>query len=292
MAERPPPGYEQRDKPLPHDFYYKFGLSANAIVSDNTMCTLLRTSTDAVSPSTIEVHTRNAAFAKDAGPLICADSIVQMMSVSMSISASYGAVVTDKLQAWKNYWYMLNSSWEDSWTPADELTTTTTAQLLRVISDTTLEDVRPNYTGTDLLQESGVPLSTVTDAEAFGEYGLTTDAKQESVTAAINHLSTIFDAKQYYTNGSKLNSLMGHIDQTTLSTHKLHYSRSITKFTPKNVRFGNPHMYCGLFCQTPYTLDEAQIIGESTATTAIPHSDWFIRVRFNEWNRDFNQSRK
>jgi len=292
MAERPPPGYNRRDKPLPHDFTYLFDLKIADDTKNKAMCTFLRTSKLSVDPKTIPVNTRHASYAVDTGPLICFDSIVQMITITQDIQLTEESRKTDNIGAISIYDWNIHGAFEDSWTPADEKTTTTIAQLLHVISDTTNEDVVPEVAGNTDLPALDQPLSSVTGTEIFATYNMAVSAVQENTSADAGTIDELFDAKQYYTNGGKLNSLMGRMNKTILNQEtKIHSSRFERKFTPRNVRFGNPHMFFARQFLLPKLLDSAQLTPFSQAVTATKHVGVRVNVRFNEWNPDFDQAR-
>ncbi len=291
MPERPPPGYNRRDKPLPHEFYYQVALVGAVNTGNNFQATFLRTSTSSVDPKTIPVNPRHAAYAVDDGPVVCFDSIVQFITISTDISLTEGFMHTDKLAALKYYWWNIHGAFEDSWTPADERTTTTIAQLLHVTSTVAQEDVVPETGGLNI---TGVdhPFSTVTMPEVFGDYDLSTNATPEDTTTDNFILRELFDAKQYYTNGGKLNSLMGSINTGILTSQRNpHHSMFEKKFTPKQCRFANPHMIFSRQYHVPIPLDPSSAIGAGDSTASVNSLNLTIRVRFNEWNPDFDQAR-
>ncbi len=289
MAERPPPGYNIRDKPLAHKFAYKFGLGVNVVNATSAMMTFLRTSKNSVDPKTIEVNNRNTSFAKDAGPLICFDSIVQMISISLAVTMTKACIVTDKLEAVKVYHQNIHGAFEDAWTPADEISTTTIADILNVTSDTVNEDVTPEFQGTTLPAEEDHPLSTVTAAEVFGDYNLTTNAQMENTEKF--DIDEYFDALQFYTNGGKLKSLTGPLQSFVLTRNHTIQRIFQQKFTPKSVRFGNPHMFFAKRITTPVYNSVQQLTSNADAPTAIAEVMVTCNVRFNEWNPDFDQAR-
>ncbi len=291
MAERPPPGYDKRDKPLPHDFVYRVPLIASSQFGNKFMATFIRTSTDTGDPKTIEVNPRNTSFAVDKGPCICFDSIVQFMTISTDIILTESFVYTEKLSALAIYHYNIHGSFEDSWTPADEKTTTTIAQLLHITSDTTKEDVVPETAGADLGTFQNHPLSTVTMAEAFGDYDLGTNLIPENTTDDQASIDELRDALQYYTNGGKLKTLMGKINRTILTNNRLSTHTFEKRFTPRSARFGNPHTFFGRQYIVPPFNDVDNIFPVDATLSGASVCGVNIRVRYNEWNPDFDQAR-
>lgn len=286
MAERPPPGYNKRDKPLPHDFFYKYNLSIQT-GTNRMMETYMHTSKLTAAPSTIEVNPRNAAFANETGALVGFDSIIQIIDIITDISLTKQAVVTDKFHAIKFFWQNIHGAFEDAWTPTDEKTGFSTATILELISDTTNEDVIPDFL-TDLLTEQDQPLSTIHDTETFAHYGLTTDAKLEGVPW---DLDLWFDAMQFFTNAGKLKTLAGRVNSATVTTNKPYMRIRERRFVPKSVRFGNPHMFFGRRYYAPVPTDKYSIQSDADSSAGLGTLNVTTKIRYNEWNPDFNQSR-
>ncbi len=289
MAERPPPGYDKSDKPLPHNFGYRFGMDISDETKNGTIVTYLKTTVDSVDPKTIEVNNRNSSFADDRGPVICYDSIVNQMTIDKTFVLTEHMINTDRLQALVVKTAKLMGCWQDTYTPADELTTTTIAQLTELTSDLTKEDVTPAFSGVDMTSGAGQPLSTVVfPTDAIANWDLTTANVLESVPI---DWDTLFNAFQFYTNGGKLKTLLGKIKNKYLWTEARVIKDFEKRLVPKTCRTGQPHMYMGEMIDAPLYNTNNQISGPSTTATAGSHVDCMINVRFNEWNPEFDQSR-
>lgn len=290
-AESPPPGYNRRDKPLAHEFHYKYNLTTTANLN-STMETFFRSSADTLDPKIIEVNPRNAAFAVDKGTQTCPDSIIRFITIDTSIMMHYvNAFVTDKMSEVIIYWQNIHGQWEDSWTPADESTTTQDIKtILALTSDTTKDEVFPNFSATNLTTEQDHPLSTVTAVEVFSDLALAADASMESVPVDIDEY---FDALHHYTNGGKLKTLTGPFHKVKLSATKFsHFSMRETRMVPKNVQFQNPHTFFGRRYLLPLLTSSYNPNSDDlTMTDAGGHVTISTKVRFNEWNPDFEQSR-
>lgn len=291
MAERPPPGYARRDKPLPHSFQFKtdINLAAGGTKENNFAETFLRTSKITNDPKTIEVHRRNTSFAKDLGALICFDSMVRLMTVNTTVSLNTLAIDTDKFHAMKFYYQNIHGSYEDSWTPKDTLTTQTIAQILGIVKDATNEDCIPNTSQNKMVQNKDHPLSTVTASEAFGDYDYLTDAKHEGLLGF--DIQEYFDMLQYGTNGGFLKTIAGSIHSFILTPD--HPVKKIfqTKFVPRNVQFGVPFLYFGRRWHVPKPPEDHSINSEAQTVTTGSHATINTICRLNEWNPDFDQAR-
>ncbi len=249
----------------------------------------MRTSKASADPSTIVVNPRNSGYGVEASPMICYDSIVQKMSGFTQFALSKHALETDKVVAVNFFIIPVFASWEDSYTPADELSGDTIATILKLTSDTTNEDVTPTFNGTDLPTGSAVhPLSNIVDAdEAFGDYNLTTNSQHEGVQF---DMDKFWDAMQFYTNGGKLKTLIGNVRKYTLTRHKPYMTLPRNNFTPKQARNGVPHLYLGDLINIPIGTTVQQLFetGDVTSTGMMRVTD--VR-QFAEWNREFHQSR-
>lgn len=290
MAERPPPGYDRRDKPLPHEFFYFTDLDFNGSTAKNNLtATYLRTSGDSVDPKTIEVNPKNSAFAVETGPLIAYDSIVQKMTINkeylMNKFASDDGVRNLKLYTWK-----IMGSFEDAWTPVDQVSTLDTGAILQLEDNATQKDVIPNFNNVKLVNSGNQPLSTVNDAEVFGDYGLTTNAILES---SASDYQQILDTLHYGTTSAKLKSLMGNVRKYTFDSEggKRYKSEFERRFVPKSVQFGREYLFFGEHFYMPSEDDIAAMHSTGHEASAGGHLLVKVHVRYNEWNPDFEQSR-
>ncbi len=291
MAERPPFGYNKRDKPLPHLFAHIFGLNMLTDTVRSTVSTFLRTSKATNDPSTIEVNPRNAAFAVDTGALICEDSIVQKMSIVKSYSLSEGARETENFLAVKLFHTNIMGVFEDSWTPKDEKTNLEVEDILELTRDATNMDVTPKFNSTSLTGAvvGAHPLSNVTKTEVFGDLNLSGDATMEGVEF---DLDTYFDSKRFMTNGGKVNAASPRMGSTILNVANGGYSTSGgVKFLPKHMRFGRRDLFFGEIHHLPKQNNVAQIVDHLQVPANAMTVSVKIIVAFNEWNTEFDQKR-
>ncbi len=286
--ERPPRGYDRDDFSLPHRFLYTFGLDFGDQTKNSTMLTYLRTSKDAVNPETIEVHPKNTNFAVDGGPVVCYDSIVNQIMINKKFVFTKHAHVTDQIPKIPVQTMKIIGSREDSWTPADELTTNDVATILLLTDDVTKEDVTPTFSGVDLGNAGNQPLSTVTMPEVFGDYNLTTNAVLESVAFDVNQ---VFRAEHYYTNGGKVKSLHRPVKSFTLSQNKRYHNEYEKRFVPQRVRRAVESLIFSEVVHVAIDADGRSAHDVAHVATAGNHVWCFTEVQFNEWNKKFEQAR-
>ncbi len=286
--ERPPRGYDRDDFSLPHRFTYSFGLDFGDELKNSTMVTYLRTSKDSVNPESIEVNPKNANFAVDGGAVVCYDSIVNQIMINQKTVFTKQAHVTDQIPKIAITTMKIIGSREDSWTPADELTSLDIATILHLTDDATKEDVTPTFSATNLGNAGNQPLSTVTMPEAFGDYNLTGDAVLESVAFSTNE---VFKAEHYYTNGGKLKSLHRPFQNFTLSQNKRYHNKYEKRFVPSRIRRAVEslifseifHIHIDTKFHSSHDPSHVVAAGNHTWTT--------VQVDFNEWNKKFEQAR-
>jgi len=285
MPERPPRGYDRRDKPLPHYFVYEFGLDSAGSTRNATMATYLRTSKISNDPSTIEVNPRNAAFAVDTGALICEESIVQKMTINKTIAMS--AAFAAQVPAVTIQNLVIAGCFEDSWSPADERSGATVESIIEVTDEpTTNMDVTPKWTATALAKEEDQPFSTITGTENFTEYNMSSS----TMKSVAWNTKAYFDARKFYTNGNKMASVAPILKTRILNSKKQTYIReSGQKFVPKQCQFGRRDNYFGEMFHVPFFSDPEQIIDSFTTPSSAANVIYEIIVSFNEWNPLFDQ---
>lgn len=285
--KNPPRGYRSEEFPLPHEFTYNFGLHAENNAKDSTICTILRSSKAATGMEAIEVNPAHGSFAEDAGPLICNGSIVPKISLRLSahITAAAANATTFPLKELLFNWAPMYGAFKDDWTASDIKTGVKISDIVEVLIDTTTnDDVTPLFTSAGSLVGTH-PLSTVTDAEAFGDYNLTGTADMESVAF---DKALYFDARSYYSISGKLAKVMPKINTVRVHAERAwHYYSN--NFTNPIVKRGNPFTFCGILFHLPNCGSGDQIF-DCGDVTDIEHLRITAHIRFDEWNQAFDQT--
>jgi len=289
LVERPPPGYERNDKPLPHEFIYYNDFDFSDGNKNKLFMSYIRTSSASFDPATIEVNPKNALFGVDPGPCICYDSIVAKISILHEFVFTKHAHITDQIPNIKIFMMKTFGAFKDSWTATDDVSGADTASILGVIDDDTFEDIIPAANGTKLLNAGNQPFSTKTMTEAIATYNLTTTAVLESNN--FNH-GQFYDVNHYGTNSQKLQTLNSGLKQTNLNANKKFYRSFEKRFVPKHTQFGHPYLFFGENVIVPKYTHEQVTHSQGHVPTAGGHIAHRTHVRFNEWNKDFNQRRK
>ncbi len=148
----------------------------------------------------------------------------------------------------------------------------------------------PIYNGTKLFEAGGSFDTTYKDG--FADVGLTTDLQPEGVAF---DKEQYFDALQYFSNKEMLRQVTDNMQSFTLSEPLVPHGRSIihrhyNQRTPSLCKFANPYQFCGELFHVPQvgTIDQYHLTGD---TTAIEHVRVKGRIRFAEYNPDFNFAR-
>ncbi len=285
--KKPPRGYNRRDKPLVHQFGYKFGLELLADLQNSTICTYLNTSSDTVAPDTIEVNTKNSNFAVESGPKICEGSVVNDITIKTNYTLTEQALVTDNIVALKIQDMMIKGCFLDSWDPVDDESALAISDILEVTPNATKKRTNPKFS-VDLDNSLTHPMGTVVDTEVFGDWALTADTTMESV--AFN-ADNFFDALSYGSIGHKMSTVVDTLRNKILTKHKPSYQSYMKKFVPSQCRFGRDYLFMGELIHIPIYTDINQLgdpfVAPTTGNTVIVTKQVF----FDEWNPDFNQQR-
>ncbi len=282
--KRAPRGYYQQQFPLPHYFEYPITLQCEDATKDTYIATILRSSEVIATPENVEVNPHNATFAEDAGCLIHNGSIVPRISISFSATMTKVAIETDKLRHINFKWMPIYMSFLSSLEAEDNRTAVQIEDILELEHNVDNKDTHPNFVSIASSQ-GNQPLSTVAVAEAFGDYGLTASAELEPV--AFDE-SLFWDAKNHYSNKGMLNKVTGPMKTVTLGRDKPYFYSS-NNFSHPNIKRGNPYTYCAILFHMPQANEIGQLF-DSSETTVIDHVDIALKVRFDEWHPQFEQS--
>lgn len=301
MPLRPPRGYHDLDSPLFHTFNYKFTLDITDATKNSTILPIFRSYEATNAVETIEVNSSHPNYAEDTGAVIHNESIVPKISIDMLALGNEALLVTDNIKHVKFNWMPIYTSFLDSLDASDVKTGADIESLLDLTHNTNNKDTIPNYSGVDLLESSttadngAIPLSNVNFAtEAFGAYGLTTDAKLESTAF---DASTFWKAMRYYSNRKMLQKVTGQWHAPILTTtpfatkggHGPLYHYSSNNFTYPSVKRGNPYTFCGILVHLPLEDDTSQV-PNTEGNTAGSGVQFRLRVQYQEWNKQFDQT--
>ncbi len=289
----PPRGYFAEEYPLQHDFIYKLSLSLEDTTSDSTIVILSRFSErNVISPELVQVNPSNGAFAECNGPLCHQASIIPRMSVAINAFLSEASILeigADRPITFN--WMPIYTSFLSSLEAEDDLTGLQVEDILELAHVTLHKETTALYVSdlpNTVAYNSAFPLTTepadITD-ETFDDYGLGVDTVQEEVAF---DKGLYYDMMKYGTNKEMLAKVAPHMNTAMVSAKRpwRHFSN---KFTYPSVKRMNPYTMCAILFHLPQSgdLDQPSLISE---TSPIQHLFINVRVRYEEWNPNFDQT--
>ncbi len=269
--------------PLSHDFTFGFGLNIDdaVFVRNSTIVPYLMQDNAIVDYETIKVNPENEDFAVVAKPNTAAGSFIPRVMVSWwSIVPSTEPVVMN-FKTMNIFTSTLNRL--DAF---DKKTGNDIETILELTHETTDEQCYPLWNGTKLY-ESHMTLDYPADVP-----GLTTSQQPEGVAF---DMEMYFDALHYYTNKEMLRQMTDRMKSWKIKTFSIDSAigdcikTSYQNVLPSMCKYQHPYTGCyGLFhCPPAATVNQFQGVG----VTNVEHIFFYGRVRFNEFNPDFNRSR-
>ncbi len=286
------PGHQGWDRmtwenPLVHDFPFSFGLDCDdaAITKHATHIPYVMQDNAIVDYETIKTNPQNEDFAVVAKPNCAAGSYVPRCMVTWKAFVPVlGSAEVDLV----SFRYLpIHTAMLNRLDAFDKKTGFDVESLLELTHETTDEQCYGLYDNTKLYEGHGVQ-----DLPADVP-GLDTTQQCESV--AFN-LEAYFDALHYFTNKEMLRTVtdrMRNYNITRITADvpvRDKVARFIDKRMPSICKFMQPYSYYGGLFSTAKvsTPNQYMIAGD---VTAIEHISIIGRVRFNEYNPDFNHSR-
>ncbi len=288
-----PKGYYGKEFPLPHSFEHNFSLSAEDETKNSVVIPFFRYTEANNAPSGVLANPSNAAFSEDQGTSVHPDSIIPRLSLSINISLTKAAIQTDKVEMMKIHLIPMYFAFVNTLEASDIRTAIDIEAIMECTHATNNKDVIPLYSTVDLdlgdtsTDASNMPMSTIGHTETFADYALGTNLVLESV--AFDE-ELFFDTRQFGSNAPMLRKVCPNLNSITIgrSGFKGPYEMFSNNFTRSMVKRSNPFTFCGMMVHVPQ-MSSADQIGNPADTTAIPHLNIAMRVRFDEWNATFNQ---
>ncbi len=285
---RVPSGYRQADYPLIHDFQYQFSLDVEDETKNSTIVKLISNS-GVTGAENVEVNPSHGDFVEETGAYCFSGSIIPAMSISIYAKMDQAAFDIDSIEHMMFKWMPIYTSFLSS---LDAVNTGAPASDIETILELQHVDLKqrtlPLFGGVDLPPTVyNHPLSSVNVTETVALAGLTTDAKMESV--AFDE-QAFWDAKRYYTNKGMLNKVTGSMKSIYLDYHRKPYTYFSNNFTNPIVKRINSFTFCGILFHVPQADELQQLCDDADVTTSVGHIDIGVRVNYEEWNVDFDQT--
>ena len=268
--------------PRIHNYEFGFGLSAEDATRGSTGVMYAWQDNALVDYETIKTNPDNADFAVVSTGGVCRGSTVGKIFVDymMYLIPTQTEISMLKVNSMDIHTSMLNRL-----TAFDRKTGDTIEDILDLTHETTDEQTYFGYNGTKLFESQGtydLPSDTM---------GLTTDTQPEGITF---DMEKYYDALHYYSNKEMLRQVTGPMRAITLTEPLVNSKHAIyrghKRMSKSMCKFANEYMACGEIFHVPQVGSTDQY-HYASQTTAVEHVAVKGRVRFNEYNPDFNFSR-
>ncbi len=274
--------------PKVHNFEFGFGLDADdaAATKNSTIAPYMWQNNALVDYELEKTNPHNADFAVAAYGDVCQGSYVPKMLVdyTMYLRPTDTEIVHLKMNTMR-----IGTAFLNRLDASDKKTGNDIETILELTHETTDERAYPLFNGTKLYEGGGT--FDIAPKDGFADLGLTTNGQPEGVAF---DKEMFFDAKSYYTNKEMLNSVTGRMHDYTLSEPLVPHGRSIIHNTstivPPICKSANEYMFAGELFHVPQagSIDQYHL---GAGVTAVEHLTVKGRVRFMEYNPDFNFSR-
>ncbi len=271
--------------PQIHDYRFTFGLDMDDTVAtkNSTIVPYIMQDNALIDYELVKTNPENADFAVAFNANVRAGSFVPSLSVSWKAWSPSAEVDVLRFDTMKISTAMLNRL--DAF---DKKTGNDIETILELTHETTDEQCYPLWNTVKLYEGH-----QVLDIDAQMP-GLTGTQQAEGVAF---DAEMYFDALHYYTNKEMLRSVTGrmksHYINGDLAKDRRTFEKIATGFTrgtPSMCKFQNPYTFCGELFHCYQAGDKMQF-AKTGDVTAVEHLSVMGRVRFSEYNPDFNFAR-
>ncbi len=282
VYKQTPKGYLRAEFPLPHTIVYHVSFNIDS-GPQTTYFPIILNDEALINADLVNVNPEHGSFA-DADHAYChKNSIIPRISVNLRAKMTKGGVETDKLRSLIFNWMPIYTSFLNRLEAEDSKTAIQVEDILELEHETVGKSCYPLWDATKLGPPSGVVELHATPTTAL--MGLTTTAVQENIAWDKN---LFFDALQYYTNAPMLRKVVGKMHRVQV-TRDRSYKYSSNNFTNPMVKRINPYTFCGILMHVP-SADSPEQLQIAADVTDIPHIQASCRIRYDEWNAEFDQT--
>ncbi len=266
--------------PSPHNMEIAVGFNIESAVKHDTNFPVCFYDEGLGTPSALETHPENAAFAEQANGNCFPDSRINNIFTSVEFHLTKGLLETDKVHALKCYYMPIFLSFKEDYIAIDELSSSETQDILKMQTEATDRQGFPLYNNNKLAEKftGGGTFPTT-------QPGLTTTQIAEGVAF---DTEAFYDALHYKTISGKLKTLQGGLKNFML-TRQRPFKQFMFRLRSKTKRM-NPFNFFGIIAGA-YQVDTHEQLPIATDTSAIQHVHCVFKCRYNEWNQDFNFKR-
>lgn len=263
--------------PRIHNRKLKYQLTLNGAVKNATSIPIICNDEGLGDPASFNSNPRHASFTEVDDANCYPESFVSRVFTEQWFSLAKGCYETDKISAVKLMLIGFAGAFKEQWDASDDLQSVSVMDVLELQKESTDKQVYPIYNGTKL------------DGDFYElgalQLGLTTNTNIEGISFSHELLR---DARQYYTIGAKLNSIITYVK--TIIIKKDHPVRIRTNFNPSASKAVQEYTYCGEI-QTIFGAHKEDSLCNSADESGIPHVNVNRRDQFLEWHEYFDSTR-
>ncbi len=266
----------------PHELRYKFAFELDDATLDSTICPIAFYDEGMGTPTALETHPENSAFAVVTNQANCfINSRVNLVLARLRFALTSKAL-DENLPSIRMAFMPIHMAFIDDYTAIDELSTLEVQDVLEMQTETTDNQGGPLYVAATDLPEPTAAQALLATTIPF----LDTDTGLEAVA----FVPTVFyNMMHFMTNSGKLKASQSGLKWFELSANRP--SRSFDIIIRPKVKRMNKFTYFGALVHVPIHSDQDQNVATGDITAATQYVTCQMRARYSEWNQDFN-SRK
>ncbi len=266
----------------PHSLSYGVAFELDDSTIDSTILPLAFYDEGLGTPTALETHPENAAFAVIADQANCfINSRIDLVIADLRFMLT-SKFLDDNITAIRGAFMVIAMAFIDDYTAIDELSSLEIQDVLEMQTESTDNQGGPLYVAAADMAEVSASRAHLATTTPF----LDTDTGLEGVAFGA---STYYDMLSFMTNSGKLKAVQSGLkwfildDMHRVKTFKIHIKPKVKRM--------NKFTYFGVLVHFPLagTNDQIPALGEITVATQ--YVACHMRARYSEWNQDFN-SRK
>jgi len=262
--------------PRPHHKEYSITTTLeSAAVNDTCIFPIINYDEGLGSASAYEANPGHASFVEASQPNCFPDSFINQVGSTLSFNMTKGAIETDKLQAIRCGFMMINMSFLEDYTALDEISTLDISEVLELQTEATDRQGYPLWNTVDMVEKftgsANVPTGTP------GLSGI--------IEAVAWNTLNYYDNLHFFTTAGKLKHVQRGMKWFTLTQARP--QRQFKIFVGGKSKRMTPYSFTGLLVTVPPGNTKEQYHVDSE-TTVIPHVAIDFKYRYSEWNGHFN----
>ncbi len=266
----------------PHNISRSFAFELDDATLDSTIVPFAFYDEGMGTPTALETHPENAAFALVANEANCfINSRINVVIARLRFSLTSKAL-DENLPGIRMAFMPIHMAFIDDYTAIDELSTLEVQDVLEMQTESTDNQGGPLYVAATDLPEGTAGQALYSVKTPF----LDTDTGLEAVAFDPN---AYYNMMHFMTNSGKLKATQSGLKWFILDANRPTMSFDI-HIRPKVKRM-NKFTYFGCLIHVPIHSNTDQIINTGDITAATQYVNVNVRARYSEWNQDFN-SRK